>query len=85
MLFRFPAELNVGHISADTLWKLLSVDLKDHLEGKFIILKKKDTHPSEPGPECRKFLNRRVSSVHLNVNKCLSFVLRPCSNSNRTS
>ena len=31
---RFPSELNVGHISADTLWKLLSTDLKDHLEGK---------------------------------------------------
>ena len=26
--------MNVGHISADTLWKLLSTDLKDHLEGK---------------------------------------------------
>ena len=24
----------MGHISADTLWKLLSADLKDHLEGK---------------------------------------------------
>jgi hypothetical protein len=36
-LIRFPSELNVGHISADTLWKLLSTDLKDHLEGKFHI------------------------------------------------
>ncbi len=36
-LFRFPSELNVGYISADTLWKLLSADLKDHLEGKFIV------------------------------------------------
>ncbi len=34
-IFRFPSELNVGHISADTLWKLLSADLKDDLEGKF--------------------------------------------------
>jgi hypothetical protein len=24
----------VGHISADTLWKLLSTDLKDNLEGE---------------------------------------------------
>ncbi|CAF1624339.1 unnamed protein product [Adineta steineri] len=32
VLSQFPSELNVGHISADTLWKLLSVDLKDHLE-----------------------------------------------------
>ncbi|CAF1555834.1 unnamed protein product [Rotaria sordida] len=32
VLNQFPSELNVGHISADTLWKLLSVDLKDHLE-----------------------------------------------------
>ena len=32
---RFPSEVNVGHISADTLWKLLSVDLKDHLEGNY--------------------------------------------------
>ncbi|CAF1279361.1 unnamed protein product [Adineta steineri] len=32
VLNQFPSELNVGHISADTLWKLLSTDLKDHLE-----------------------------------------------------
>ena len=32
-LIRFPSELNVGHISADTLWKFLSADLKDHLDG----------------------------------------------------
>jgi len=32
VLNQFPSELNVGHISADTLWKLLSADLKDHLE-----------------------------------------------------
>ncbi|CAF4630404.1 unnamed protein product, partial [Rotaria sp. Silwood2] len=35
VLNQFPSELNVGHISADTLWKFLSVDLKDHLEGKY--------------------------------------------------
>ena len=34
-IFRFPSELNVGHISAETLWTLLSADLKDDLEGKF--------------------------------------------------
>jgi protein unc-13 len=33
VLNQFPSELNVGHISADTLWKLLSAELKDHLEG----------------------------------------------------
>ncbi|CAF4414150.1 unnamed protein product, partial [Adineta steineri] len=36
VLNQFPSELNVGHISADTLWKLLSTDLKDHLEGECI-------------------------------------------------
>ena len=35
VLFRFPSELNVGHISADTLWNLLSTDLKEDLEGKW--------------------------------------------------
>lgn len=37
VLNQFPSEVNVGHISADTLWKLLSVDLKDHLEGNEIV------------------------------------------------
>jgi len=39
IVLRFPSELNVGHISADTLWKLMSVDLKDHLEGIICQLK----------------------------------------------
>ncbi|CAF0782212.1 unnamed protein product [Didymodactylos carnosus] len=32
VLNQFPSELNVGQNSADTLWKLLSADLKEHLE-----------------------------------------------------
>ncbi|CAF4998263.1 unnamed protein product, partial [Rotaria sp. Silwood1] len=32
VLNQFPSEVNVGHISADTLWKLFSTDLKEHLE-----------------------------------------------------
>ncbi|CAF2442366.1 unnamed protein product [Rotaria sp. Silwood2] len=32
VLNQFPSEVNVGHISADTLWKLFSADLKEHLE-----------------------------------------------------
>jgi len=31
---RFPSELNVGYISAENLWKLLSANLKDHLAGR---------------------------------------------------
>ena len=32
--FRFPSELNVGHISAETIWKLLSDEIREHLDGK---------------------------------------------------
>ncbi|CAF3971832.1 unnamed protein product [Rotaria sordida] len=32
VLNQFPSELNVGHISADTLWELLSANLKDELQ-----------------------------------------------------
>ncbi|CAF3956356.1 unnamed protein product [Rotaria sp. Silwood1] len=32
VLNQFSSELNVGHISADTLWNLLSADLKDELQ-----------------------------------------------------
>ncbi|KAL7669684.1 hypothetical protein ACOME3_010330 [Neoechinorhynchus agilis] len=29
---QFPAELNVGAVSANTMWSMLSIDLSDHLE-----------------------------------------------------
>ena len=31
-LFRFPAELNVGHVSASVLWERLSADVQATLE-----------------------------------------------------
>ncbi|CAF4575145.1 unnamed protein product, partial [Rotaria sp. Silwood2] len=32
----FSSEVNVGHISADTLWKLFSANLKEHVESNFV-------------------------------------------------
>ncbi|CAF4321308.1 unnamed protein product, partial [Rotaria magnacalcarata] len=58
VLNQFPSEVNVGHISADTLWKFLSADLRDHLE----------EHARIPS-ECREIKSADYMNLHFMVKK----------------